>query len=49
MTKKATRGEQYSESGPSLFMAFELGESKWKLGFSIGLGQKARRRTIACA
>jgi transposase len=46
MTKKATRKEQYTENGPALFMAFELGESKWKLGFSIGLGQRARQRTI---
>lgn len=27
-------------------MAFELGASKWVLGFSIGLGQKPRKRTI---
>jgi transposase len=46
MTKKTTRNQQYSDIRPTLFMAFELGMSEWKLGFTIGLGQKARRRTI---
>jgi transposase len=31
---------------PVLYLAFELGEKTWKLGFSIGLAQKARRRKI---
>lgn len=46
MTKKTTRKREYNENRQSLFMAFELGASKWLLGFSIGLGQKARKRTI---
>jgi len=46
MTKKATRNEQYSENEVVLFLALELGASKWELGFSTGLGQKPRRRTI---
>jgi len=46
MTKKTTRKKEYSENQQVLFMAFELGASKWVLGFSIGLGQKARKRTI---
>ena len=46
MTKKTTRNQQYSDIRPTLFMAFELGMSEWKLGFTIGLGQKARRRTV---
>lgn len=29
-----------------LYLAFELGEANWKLGFSIGLAQKPRRRKI---
>jgi transposase len=45
MSKKTAR-KQYSESGKVLFMAFELGASKWVLGFSVGLGQKARKRTM---
>ena len=46
MAKKTTRKQQDSDIRPTLFMAFELGMSEWKLGFTIGLGQKARRRTI---
>jgi transposase len=30
-----------------LYLAFELSKSKWKLGFTVGLGQKPRLRTIA--
>jgi len=29
-----------------LYMAFELAESKWKLGFTTGLGQRPREREI---
>ena len=46
MTKKATRNNKYSENYPVLFLAFELAAKKWQLGFSTGLGQKPRRRTI---
>ena len=31
---------------PSLYVAFELGESSWKLAFTVGLGQRERQRTI---
>jgi transposase len=33
-------------SAPTLLMAMELGRFEWKLGFTIGLGQRPRRRTI---
>ena len=46
MNKKATRNNEYSENQTILFLAFELGVSKWDLGFSTGLGQKPRRRSI---
>ncbi|MBI4482880.1 MAG: hypothetical protein HY652_08325 [Acidobacteria bacterium] len=46
MAKKTTRSEQYTDRHLALFLAFELGVSEWKLGFSTGLGQKARRRSI---
>jgi transposase len=42
---EVTRREEYN-TDPALYLAFELGKSKWKLGFTIGLGQKPRRRTI---
>lgn len=46
MSKKTTRNHEYSENQQVLFLAFDLGQSKWELGFTIGLGQKARRRAI---
>lgn len=45
MTKKTTQ-QQCTETSSVLYLAFELSNKKWKLGFSIGLGQKARIRTI---
>jgi transposase len=36
----------YRRSGNTLYLAFELGENEWKLGFTIGFGQNPRRRTI---
>src|SRR6266516_5284563 len=46
MTERTIRGEHHNEKQAPLFMAFELGLKDWKLWFTIGLGQKARRRTI---
>jgi transposase len=48
MSQKAThkRPLQYTVKRQTLFMAFELATSEWKLGFSVGLGQKGRRRSI---
>ncbi len=46
MTKRTTLNREYSETGSVLYLAFELSANKWLLGFSIGLGQKPRRRTI---
>jgi len=33
----------------ALYLAFELGNKKWRLGFTIGLGQRPRERTIMAA
>jgi len=46
MDTAATRTKKYSVEGPVLYMAFELGNKEWKLGFSVGLGQRPRVRTI---
>ena len=46
MMNETTRTTQYS-TFPTLYLAFELGSDKWKLGFTIGLGQSPRERTIA--
>lgn len=43
----ATRPPQYTAREPVLHLAFELGQATWKLGFTTGLGQRPRERTIA--
>ena len=43
--EEATRGTKYIIER-SLYLAFELSAAKWKLGFSTGLGQNPRRRTV---
>jgi len=46
----ATRNEQYTAmhaTEPVLFLAFELSEKTWKLGFTTGHGQQPRERHIA--
>jgi len=46
MTKKTTRRTQSTEKPGILYLAFELSNSTWKLGFSVGLGQRVRERNI---
>ena len=46
-TTAATRAFQSTVSTPVLHLAFELGQARWKLGFTTGLGQRPRERTIA--
>jgi transposase len=43
----ATHEVQSTTSGPRLHVACELSWGQWKLAFTIGHGQPARRRTIA--
>jgi transposase len=38
--------EQATLPPPTLFLAFELGQNTWKLGFTIGMAQQPRARTI---
>jgi transposase len=45
-TPVRTHIEPEAPSQPTLFLAFELGQSKWKLGFTIGMAQQPRERTI---
>ncbi len=47
MTTAATHNEQSPTTAATLFVAFELSEKTWKLGFTIGHGQKPRERTVA--
>lgn len=46
-TTAATRALQSTAATPVLHLAFELGQTQWKLGFTTGLGQRPRQRTIA--
>ena len=46
MTQNNPSGENYS-GGARLLMAMELGRRQWKLGFTTGVGQRSRRRTMA--
>ena len=46
VTPAASRMEQDRLSQPTLALAFELGQETWKLGFTIGVAQPPRERTI---
>lgn len=46
MPTTATRDNQDNTSQGTLYLAFELGEKKWQLAFTTGLGQRPRERTI---
>jgi transposase len=45
-TSAMSRIEQDTLPQPSLSLAFELGQNTWKLGFTIGVAQQPRERTI---
>jgi hypothetical protein len=44
MTTTATHNEHDTTTERVLFVAFELSEKTWKLGFTTGPGQKPRER-----
>jgi transposase len=46
MTTAATQDEQSNATEATLFVAFELSEKTWKLGFTTGHGQQPRERTV---
>lgn len=46
MDTAATRNIEYSAFEPILYLAFELSEAHWKLGFTTGVGQRPRERNI---
>jgi transposase len=45
MSEKINHKED-SPTDRTLYLAFELGNSEWKLGFTIGLGQRPRQRKM---
>lgn len=47
MSAETTHTNQYTAIQSHLYMAFELSQSKWMLGFTIGFGQRPRLRSIA--
>ena len=46
MARKTTRMDEYTEKRPTLYLSLELSLLNWELGFTTGLGQKPRIRTI---
>ena len=38
--------EKYSRNQADLYLAFELSNKEWRLGFTVGFGQKPRERTV---
>jgi transposase len=47
MTTAATPHASSNTTEVTLFVAFELSEKTWKLGFTTGHGQKPRERTVS--
>ena len=47
MITAATPNRERTTTAPSLYVAFELSNRAWKLGSTIGLGQKPREQDIA--
>jgi transposase len=45
-TPAATRTDQATTHRPTLFLAFELGVTTWKLGFTTGMAERPRERTM---
>jgi transposase len=45
-TTATTRVQQETACPPTLFLAFELGVNKWKLGFTTGAAQRPRERQV---
>jgi len=46
MSQLPTHDRQYTTNHGDVYCAFELGNKNWKLGFTVGFGQKPRERTI---
>jgi hypothetical protein len=42
MNQVTAHNKQYSKNQTDLYLAFELGKKSWKLGFTVGFGQKPR-------
>jgi transposase len=47
MDAATTRDTQYTQPAKALYLAFELSSKTWKLGLTVGFGQKARERDVS--
>ncbi len=47
MITETTLTNQYNRFEPYLYLAFELSQNQWKLGFTIGVAQRPRIRNIS--
>jgi transposase len=46
MNQLTAHKREYSRKQADLYLAFELGSKEWKLGFTVGFGQRPRQRTV---
>ena len=46
MNQTAAHRGEYTRNRADLYLAFEMGNKEWKLGFTVGFGQKPRERTV---
>jgi transposase len=46
MMSETSNNAEHKLNDRGLYLAFEMGNEKWKLGFTIGLGQRPRERKI---
>lgn len=47
MNQLTAHKRQYTRNRGDLYLAFELGSKEWKLGFSVGFGQRPRERAVS--
>jgi transposase len=46
MDQLTAHKKEYTRNRGDLYLAFELGSKEWKLGFSVGFGQRPRERIV---
>jgi transposase len=47
MNQLTAHKREYTRNRGDLYLAFELGSKEWKLGFTVGFGQRPRERTVS--
>jgi transposase len=46
MNQLTAHKREYIRNQADLYLAFELGNKEWKMGFTVGFGQRPRERTV---